>query len=262
MNSPNQEVRKDFASKVVIITGGSSGIGATTALAFAERGAAVVIAARRQAEGDAVVEQITSAGGEAMFVKTDVSNSGDCEAMVAKTMERFGRLDFAFNNAGVSGHPLAVADFPEEVWHQTIAVNLTGVFLCMKHQVPAILKSGGGVIVNNSSVAGLLGAKVPGSAYVASKHGVIGLTKAAAAEYADQGIRVNAVCPAVIKTPLAEEAFADPEFRKNTFAKHAIGRVGETHEVSSVVTFLCSEEASFITGTALPIDGGFLLDIG
>lgn len=253
---------KRFASKVAIITGGSSGIGETTAMAFAEQGAAVVIAARRPTEGEAVVQAIEAKGGQALFVKTDVSVSEDCQRLVEKTLERFGRLDFAFNNAGVSGHPIPVAEFPEDLWHQTIAINLTGVYLCMKYQIPAILNSGGGSIVNNSSVAGLLGASVPGSAYVASKHGVVGLTKGAAAEYADKGIRINAVCPAVIKTPLADDAFSDPEFRKNTYAKHAIGRVGETHEVASAVTFLCSEEASFLTGLAMPVDGGFLLDTG
>lgn len=251
-----------FESKVCLITGASSGIGEATAIAFASQGAAVVVAARRKDEGEAVVDKIQSDGGQALFVKTDVASASDCENVVRETVERFGRLDFAFNNAGVGGTKTPCADFDDDLWHHTIAVNLTGVYLSMKHQIPAILKSGGGSIVNNSSVAGLNGGPVPGCAYVASKHGVVGITKTAAAEYAAQGIRVNAVCPAVIQTPLADEAFSDPEFRAAIYAKHAIGRAGEPNEVADVVCFLCSEDASFLTGLAVPIDGGFMLDMG
>ena len=247
---------------MALITGGNSGIGLSTALAFARQGAAVVIAARREEEGRAAVSRIADEGGEAIFVATDVANGRDCENLVERTLERFGRLDFAFNNAGVSGRAIPAADFSESVWDRTIAVNLSGVFLSMKFQIPAMLKNGGGVIVNNSSVAGLNGAAVPGCAYIASKHGVVGLTKAAAVEYADQGIRINVVCPAVIRTPMAEAAFADPVFRKMTYEQHAIGRVGEPEEVASVVTFLCSDDASFLTGISVPIDGGFMLFTG
>ena len=247
---------------MALITGGNSGIGLSTALAFARQGAAVVIAARREEEGRAAVSRIADEGGEAIFVATDVANGRDCENLVERTLERFGRLDFAFNNAGVSGRAIPAADFSEAVWDRTIAVNLSGVFLSMKFQIPAMLKNGGGVIVNNSSVAGLNGAAVPGCAYIASKHGVVGLTKAAAVEYADQGIRINVVCPAVIRTPMAEAAFADPVFRKMTYEQHAIGRVGEPEEVASVVTFLCSDDASFLTGISVPIDGGFMLFTG
>jgi NAD(P)-dependent dehydrogenase (short-subunit alcohol dehydrogenase family) len=255
-------IRRRFSSKVVLVTGASSGIGAVAAKEFAAQGAAVAVVARRRDEGEAVVDQIQSNDGQAMFVQADVTRAGDCEAAVENTLERFGRLDFAFNNAGVGGRVIPTADFPEDIWNQTIAINLSGVFLSMKYQIPAILKSGGGAIVNNASVAGLNGGPVPGCAYTASKHGVIGLSKAAAAEYADKGIRINAVCPAVIMTPLAEESFADPEFRKEVFAKHPIGRVGEPEEVAKVVTFLCSDDASFLTGLAMPIDGGFMLDQG
>jgi len=253
---------KRFSGRVALITGGNSGIGLSTALAFARQGAAVVIAARREEEGRAAVSRIADEGGEAIFVATDVANGRDCENLVERTLERFGRLDFAFNNAGVSGRAIPAADFSEAVWDRTIAVNLSGVFLSMKFQIPAMLKNGGGVIVNNSSVAGLNGAAVPGCAYIASKHGVVGLTKAAAVEYADQGIRINVVCPAVIRTPMAEAAFADPVFRKMTYEQHAIGRVGEPEEVASVVTFLCSDDASFLTGISVPIDGGFMLFTG
>ena len=253
---------KRFSGRVALITGGNSGIGLSTALAFARQGAAVVIAARREEEGRAAVSRIADEGGEAIFVATDVANGRDCENLVERTLERFGRLDFAFNNAGVSGRAIPAADFSEAVWDRTIAVNLSGVFLSMKFQIPAMLKNGGGVIVNNSSVAGLNGAAVPGCAYIASKHGVVGLTKAAAVEYADQGIRINVVCPAVIRTPMAEAAFADPVFREMTYEQHAIGRVGEPEEVASVVTFLCSDDASFLTGISVPIDGGFMLFTG
>ena len=253
---------KRFSGRVALITGGNSGIGLSTALAFARQGAAVVIAARREEEGRAAVSRIADEGGEAIFVATDVANGRDCENLVERTLKRFGRLDFAFNNAGVSGRAIPAADFSEAVWDRTIAVNLSGVFLSMKFQIPAMLKNGGGVIVNNSSVAGLNGAAVPGCAYIASKHGVVGLTKAAAVEYADQGIRINVVCPAVIRTPMAEAAFADPVFRKMTYEQHAIGRVGEPEEVASVVTFLCSDDASFLTGISVPIDGGFMLFTG
>ncbi len=253
---------KRFSGRVALITGGNSGIGLSTALAFARQGAAVVIAARREEEGRAAVSRIADEGGEAIFVATDVANGRDCESLVERTLERFGRLDFAFNNAGVSGRAVPAADFSEAVWDRTIAVNLSGVFLSMKFQIPAMLKNGGGVIINNSSVAGLNGAAVPGCAYIASKHGVVGLTKAAAVEYADQGIRINVVCPAVIRTPMAEAAFADPVFRKMTYEQHAIGRVGEPEEVASVVTFLCSDDASFLTGISVPIDGGFMLFTG
>lgn len=248
-----------FSGKVALVTGGNSGIGLATALAFAREGAAVVIAARREEEGREAVSRIADEGREAIFVATDVADSRACKNLVGRTLERFGRLDFAFNNAGVSGRSIPAADFSEAVWDRTLAVNLSGVFLSMKHQIPAMLESGGGVIVNNASVAGLNGARVPGCAYVASKHGVVGLTKAAAVEYADQGIRINVVCPAVIKTPMAEAAFADPVFRKKVYGQHAIGRVGEPEEVASVVTFLCSDDASFLTGISVPIDGGFLL---
>ena len=248
-----------FSGRVAMITGGNSGIGLSTALSFARQGAAVVIAARREEAGGTAVSRIRDEGGEAIFIATDVTDSHACKNLVEHTLERFGRLDFAFNNAGVGGRAIPAADFSEAIWDRTIAVNLGGVFLSMKFQIPAMLKNGGGVIVNNASVAGLNSATVTGCAYVASKHGVVGLTKAAAAEYADQGIRINVVCPAVIKTPMVETALADPIFGKMAYEQHAIGRVGEPEEVASVVTFLCSDDASFLTGISVPVDGGFML---
>lgn len=248
-----------FSGKVAIVTGASSGIGLSTAKSFAAQGANVVLAARRADECNVAVEEIRTNGGNAEFVKTDVTVSSDCKQLVDATLKQFGRLDYAFNNAGVMGHNIHTAEFKEDVWDRTIAVNLTGVFYSMKHQIPAILASGGGAIVNNSSIAGLIGSSVPGCAYIASKHGVVGLTKAAAVEYASQGIRINVICPAIIETPMAAESFADPEFRESVYALHPIGRVGKPKEVASVVTHLCSDDASFITGISVPVDGGFLL---
>lgn len=258
MTNMNNQTNR-FSGKVALVTGGNSGIGLATALSFARHGAAVVVAARREEEGRAAVTRIADEGAEAIFVATNVADSRACENLVERTVERFGRLDFAFNSAGYGGRTIPAADFSEAVWDRTIAVNLSGVFLSMKYQIPAMLKNGGGVIVNNASVVGLNGAAVPGCAYVASKHGVVGLTKAAAAEYADQGIRINVVCPAFIRTPMVEAAFADPFFRKMANEQHAVGRVGEPGEVASVVTFLCSEDASFMTGISVPVDGGFML---
>ncbi|MEZ5277342.1 MAG: SDR family oxidoreductase [Opitutaceae bacterium] len=251
---------QSLKGKTVLITGGSSGIGRAAALAFASEGCAVAIAARREAEGEETVELVRALGGEAFFCRTDVSLAGDVERMVAVCVERLGRLDFAFNNAGIEGTPyVPTADYDEEVWDQVLGINLKGVWLCMKYQIPQMLRSGGGAIVNISSVAGLKGGRI-GSAYYASKHGVIGLTKAAAMEYADKGIRINAVCPAVIQTEMAERSFFhDAALAERTVAKHPIGRIGTPEEVAAAVVWLCSDGASFVTGHALPVDGGLLL---
>lgn len=251
---------KRFESKTVLITGSTSGLGQNAALAFAREGAKVVVAGRRIKEGAETVAMIREAGGEASFVSADVSKPSDIETMVKTCVETYGGLDCAFNNAGTDGTLFVpTADYDKATWDRVIAVNLTGVFLSMKYEIPEMLKRGGGVIVNMAAVAGLKSGRV-GTAYNASKHGVIGITTTAALEYAAQGIRVNAVCPAIIRTPMSDGVFLQDEATaQRAKSLHAMGRVGEPEEVSSLVLWLCSGEASFVTGTAIPVDGGFLL---
>ena len=246
-----------FEDQVALITGGNSGIGRATAIKFAEEGAKVVVAARRVTKGRETVRAIVAAGGEAMFVKTDVSKSKDVKAMVEKTVDTYGRLDFAFNNAGVGGGGL-VHELDEKVWDRVIDTNLKGVWLCMKYQIAQMHKNGGGAIVNNSSVAGLL---TPPRyvAYCASKHGVIAITKVAAVENAQEGIRINAVCPGWIETPMIEEALNDPERHAHILASEPMGRVGHPQEISDAVIWLCSKASSFVTGHALVVDGGLVV---
>ena len=249
---------QDLKNKVAIVTGGTSGIGRETAVLFAEAGAKVVIAGRREAEGKEVADQIRAAGGEAVFVKTDVSRSADVKALVQKTVDKFGRLDTAFNNAGVEGNWMPMIDISEEDWDRTIDINLKGVWLCLKYEIPQMLKNGGGTIVNMSSVAGLMGS--PGAApYCVSKHGVIGLTRTAALEQAKQKIRVNAVCPAVIESPMEQRLFGEPAVHDFAVGMHPIGRIGTAREVAEAVLWMCSERSSFMTGHYLVLDGGFLV---
>jgi NAD(P)-dependent dehydrogenase (short-subunit alcohol dehydrogenase family) len=247
----------DMSGKVAIVTGGSAGIGRATALAFADQGAAVLIA-DIDPRGEKVAAEIEEQGGRAVFLHTDVSEPDDVERMVATTLERFGRLDYAFNNAGIEGTPAPVHEASPDNWHRTIAVNLTSVWLCMRAEIPAMLAGGGGAIVNCSSVAGLVG--FPGmSAYVASKHGVVGLTKTAALEYATEGIRVNAVCPGVIATEMIDRfTQGSDEALANLTASEPMGRLGTSEEIASAVLWLCSDGASFTTGQALAVDGGFV----
>ncbi len=243
-----------FDGKVALITGGSSGIGRATALAFAVEGARVAIGARRAAEGQETVRLVEQAGGEGLFVETDVSVPHQVEGLVDAAIARWGRLDYAVNNAGIEGTPfVAVTDYSIEVWDQVIDINLKGVFLSMKYEVPHLLKQKDAAIVNVSSVAGLVGGP-GGAAYYASKHGVIGLTRAVAMEYATQGLRVNAVCPAVIRTAMAERFFRGNE--AIVVSLHPMGRTGTPEEAAAAIVWLCSPQASFITGQALPVDGG------
>ncbi len=250
-----------FASKVVLVTGGTSGLGYDGALAFAKEGAKVVIAGRRITEGEEAADRIRRAGGDALFVQADVSREEDASALVRSCVEAYGGLDCAYNNAGIDGSLMtSIIDYKKEVWDQVIAVNLTGMYLCMKYEIPEMIRRGGGSIVNMSAVAGYKAGKRVGAAYIASKHGVIGLTKTGAIEYADQGIRVNAVCPAMIETPMSYKTFLkDEASAQRARSLHPVGRVGKPAEVSALVLWLCSEEAGFVTGSAIPVDGGFLL---
>ncbi len=245
-----------LAGKVAVITGGSSGIGRAAALAFAREGARVTIGARRQTEGDETARLVREAGGEAIFVQTDVSQTDQVQRLINAAVERWGRLDCAFNNAGIEGDPFVhTADYSETTWDKVIAINLTGVFLSMKYELQQMLKHGSGTIVNMSSIGGLVGGGI-GSPYIATKHGVVGLTKAAAIEYAKSGIRVNAVCPAVIDTDMAQRGFS--EMWDAVANMHPVGRVGKPEEVADAVVWLCSDRASFTTGVALPVDGGWV----
>jgi NAD(P)-dependent dehydrogenase (short-subunit alcohol dehydrogenase family) len=225
---------------------------------FAKAGAKVVVAGRRDVEGKETIELIRAAGGEGLFVKTDVSRAAEVRALVQKSVEKFGRLDFAFNNAGIEGKWIPIAEQSEEDWDQTISINLKGVWLCLKYEIQQMLKQGGGgAIVNMSSVAGLMGS-AGAATYCASKHGVMGLTKAAALETAHSGIRINVVCPAVIETPMAERVFGEPEMRKYALGLHPLGRFGMPMEIAEAVVWMCSDGTSFMTGQSLVLDGGML----
>ena len=246
-----------LSGKVAIVTGGSSGIGKATAIAFAREGAKVVVASRREKEGQETVKQVQSAGSEGFFIKTDVSKETDVSAMVEKTIATYGHLDYAFNNAGIEQIPTPLVEQTEETFDQIMEINVKGVWLCMKHQIPQMLVSGGGAIVNMSSIAGMIGASgLP--IYVASKHAVLGLTKSVALEYAKEGIRINAVCPGMIETDLLDRVFANQEVKERLIAMHPIGRVGKPEEIAEAVVWLCSDKASFVTGQSLPLDGGYV----
>jgi len=247
---------KNNHPRVVVVTGASAGVGRATVRAFAREGAQVAIGARRQQEGEETARLVREAGGQALFVQTDVSQTDQVQRLIQAAVERWGHLDCAFNNAGIEGDAFVLtADYSEDTWDKIIAINLTGVFLSMKYEIQQMLKHGSGTIVNMSSIAGLTGGGI-GSPYFASKHGVVGLTKAAAIEYAKSGIRVNAVCPAVIDTDMAQRGFS--EMWDVVVNMHPVGRVGKPQEVADAVVWLCSDRASFITGVPLPVDGGLL----
>ncbi|HAD33092.1 MAG TPA: short chain dehydrogenase [Chitinophagaceae bacterium] len=244
-----------FKDKVVIITGSTYGIGKSAAIAFAQRGAKVVLSDWKQDED--TLSTIKENGGDSIFVKCDVSVEEDVKNLVAETIAKYGRLDFAFNNAGIEGTPAPATECSNENWDKTISINLKGVWYCMKYQIPEMLKLGGGVIVNNASIAGLVGfGGVP--AYVASKHAVVGLTKNVALDYAKQNIRVNAVCPGVIHTQMIDRfTGGNPQVIEQLVAAKPMGRLGQPEEIAETVVFLCSNAASFITGQAIAIDGGW-----
>jgi NAD(P)-dependent dehydrogenase (short-subunit alcohol dehydrogenase family) len=247
----------ELVGKVALVTGAASGIGRASALAFARERARVVVADVNEAGGDETVHLIREAGGEAVFVRTDVSLAEEVEALIRRALDCYGRLDYAHNNAGVEGEQASTADCTEENWDRVLTINLKGIWLCMKHEIPVMLRQGGGTIVNTSSAYGLVASRRGLPAYAASKHGVIGLTRAAALEYASSGIRVNAVCPGGIDTPMqARVAGGDARVLALVAAAHPVGRMGTAEEVAGAVVWLCSEASGFVTGHALALDGG------
>lgn len=241
---------------MVLITGAGNGIGRATALAFAQEGASVVVSDINQSDGEGTASEITQLGGIATFMLCDVTKNQDVQALVDGTLKTYGKLDIAFNNAGIEIEQSKLADGDEAVYDKIMEVNVKGVWRCMKYQIPAMLKQPASVIVNTASVAGL-GAAPKMSIYSASKHAVIGLTKSAAIEYAKKGLRVNAVCPAVIDTEMYKRAtHNDPQKEQYIEKLHPVGRIGQAAEVAAAVLYLCSDMSGFTTGVALPIDGG------
>lgn len=254
----------DMSGRVALVTGASSGIGRATAALFAAKGVRVVVAARRHAELTSLVGEIDAQGGHAFAVETDVSKAADVERMVAVAIDTYGRLDYAVNNAGIEGRFTGITDLADDEWDRVLDINLRGAFLCLKYEARAMLQAGnGGAIVNVGSVNSFLGFPT-GSAYVASKHGLIGLTTSVSAELAPQGIRVNIVCPGIIDTPMhhrARKLLGDDVYDKGALPSIHLRRAGRPEEIAQTIAFLCSDEASYITGTTLTPDGGFTLTV-
>jgi NAD(P)-dependent dehydrogenase (short-subunit alcohol dehydrogenase family) len=249
---------KTMTNKVAFITGAASGIGRATAIAFAKQGASVALADVLVDGGRETARLAEEAGGRAVFLKCDVSTDRDIRSAIGATLEQLGRIDCAFNNAGIEGEQGATQDCSEANWDRVLAINLKGVWLCMKAEIPLMLKQGGGAIVNCSSIAGLVG--FPGiPAYVASKHGLVGLTRTAALELARSNIRVNAVCPGVIETPMIERfTHGEAQIQKQLIAGEPVGRIGKPEEIAEAVLWLCSDASSFVTGQAIAVDGGWV----
>jgi NAD(P)-dependent dehydrogenase (short-subunit alcohol dehydrogenase family) len=244
--------------KAALVTGAGSGIGRAAAEVFAREGARVIVSDVNVSGGEETVAAIQKKGGEARFIRCDISKPAEVEALIRGTVEAFGRLDCAVNNAGISGVMAPTADYPEEMWDRIMATNLKGVWLCMKQEIQQMLKQGGGSIVNTASAAGLVGVAMA-PAYVAAKHGVVGLTKTAALEYAKANIRINAVCPGVVRTPMITVATdGHPEIEAAVIAAEPVGRMGQPEEIGEALVWLSSSAASFITGAALPVDGGLV----
>lgn len=245
-----------FSGKSALVTGGGSGIGAATAQAFARLGARVAVCDIAIDAAQAIADSIVAAGGDAFALAADVAATDSVAAMMRAVEDRFGGLDIAVNNAGIGGSGSLLTDVPEDHFDRVMAVNLKGVWQCMRHEIPLMLRNGGGVIVNTASALGMV-ARVNSSEYIAAKHAVVGMTKAAALEYSASGIRVNAVCPGVIVTLLVESAMANPAIAADLLALHPIGRLGRVDEVADAIVWLASPQSSFVTGIALPVDGGW-----
>jgi NAD(P)-dependent dehydrogenase (short-subunit alcohol dehydrogenase family) len=244
-----------FAGRSILVTGSGSGIGRAAASLFAAEGGRVVVVDQDESEAQATANSIRQNGGEALAIGADVSREADCRGMVERALAAHGRLDVAFNNAGIGASGFAVADEEEVAWSRLIDVNLKGIFLAMKYEIPAMVGAGGGAIVNTASVAGLVGERGIG-AYSASKHGVVGLTRTAALDYIGQGVRINAVCPGATRTRMLANWFQDPKVEAFILSRHPIGRIAEPEEIARAVLFLASDDASFIVGQALAVDGG------
>ncbi|TGK29509.1 glucose 1-dehydrogenase [Leptospira gomenensis] len=246
--------------KVAMVTGGSTGIGKAVVREFVSKGVRVVFCGRRSEEGKKTEEEIRSSGGETVFVNCDVTDSSQVKKVVETALEKFGRLDFGVNNAGMMGGNFPIHEYPEDVWQKVVDVNLKGAWLSMKYQIPEMIQAGGGAIVNVSSISGING-MVGINPYSAAKHGIVGLTKSAALEYAKKNIRVNAICPGAVRTDILEELFhlaKDPEDAEKQLVKqHPMHRIATPEEVAKTAVWLCGEDSTFITGTALPIDGGY-----